>query len=78
MASSIARWGNSLAIRLPKTALDATDFREGDPVTITAQGDTLVVRRAPRVDIDAMIASISPEHLPDESFDWAPVGNEIL
>jgi len=78
MGSTIARWGNSLAIRLPKAVLDAANIHEGEPVTVTAQGDALIVRRAPRIDIEAMIASIAPETLPDESLDSAPIGRELL
>lgn len=36
----IARWGNSLAVRLPVDAVKALDLREGDAVNIrvTAEG----------------------------------------
>jgi antitoxin MazE len=78
MGASIARWGNSLAVRIPKSALDAADLHEGDPVTVTAEGRSLVLRRSDRVDLETMIASITAENLPDESFDFAPIGRELL
>jgi antitoxin MazE len=77
MSSSIARWGNSLAIRIPKAALDSAELGEGDPVTISARGRSLVVQRADRIDLKAMIAAITPETLP-EPLDVAPVGRELL
>jgi antitoxin MazE len=78
MGSRIARWGNSLAVRIPKAALDSLALHEGDPVAITTLGHTLVIERAHRVDIQAMIEAITPETLPDRSFDDAPVGRELI
>jgi antitoxin MazE len=34
----IAKWGNSLAIRLPKAVIDALKLKEGDDVEITVAG----------------------------------------
>jgi len=31
----IAKWGNSLAVRLPASVVDALDLKEGDDVEIT-------------------------------------------
>lgn len=78
MLAKIARWGNSLALRLPKNVLEALDLHEGDAVTLRAEDDRLVVQRAPRLEIETMIAAITPEMLPDEGFDVAPVGRELL
>jgi antitoxin MazE len=78
MASRIARWGNSLAIRIPKAALDSIDLGEGDPVAITTRGRSLVLERAHKVDLEAMIEAITPETRPDRSFDVAPVGRELI
>jgi antitoxin MazE len=78
MGSSISRWGNSLAVRLPRAALEAANLHEGDAVTVTAHDDALVVRRALGIDISAMIASIEPANLPDVPADSAPVGRELL
>ncbi|HEY0300049.1 MAG TPA: AbrB/MazE/SpoVT family DNA-binding domain-containing protein [Rhizomicrobium sp.] len=34
----IAKWGNSLAVRLPKSVVDALDLEEGTDVEITIAG----------------------------------------
>jgi antitoxin MazE len=34
----VAKWGNSLAIRLPATVVEAFDLREGDDVSLHAIG----------------------------------------
>jgi antitoxin MazE len=73
MRATISRWGNSLALRLPKAALDAAGLREGDPVTITDEGGVLRIAPIGRVDVHALIASITPETLHhDEEWIDAP------
>ena len=34
----IAKWGNSLAVRLPKAVVDALNLRVGDEIEITIAG----------------------------------------
>jgi antitoxin MazE len=35
----VAKWGNSLAVRLPATVVKALNLKEGDQVEITVAGD---------------------------------------
>ena len=78
METHVARWGNSLALRIPKAVADRLGLGEGRAVELTVEADRLVVRaqhRAPR--LDDLLAGITPENLP-ESADDAPVGAEAL
>jgi len=34
----VSKWGNSLAVRLPKTVVEALKLKEGDEVEITIAG----------------------------------------
>ena len=34
----VAKWGNSLAVRLPRRVVEALELREGDEVTLHAAG----------------------------------------
>jgi antitoxin MazE len=44
----LAKWGNSLAVRLPAAVVDALKLREGDDIEITvADARQLVVARKP-------------------------------
>jgi antitoxin MazE len=44
----VARWGNSLALRLPVSVVKALDLKEGDDVTIDVAGmNHLSVARKP-------------------------------
>ena len=46
----IAKWGNSLAVRLPADLVRTLDLREGDHVDLHADGKGLAVARQPRPD----------------------------
>lgn len=35
----VAKWGNSLAVRLPSTVVEALDLKEGDQIEIRIAGD---------------------------------------
>jgi antitoxin MazE len=45
MKTTIQRWGNSLAVRVPKTLAQETGFDEGDEVDLRADEDRIVVER---------------------------------
>ena len=46
----VARWGNSLAVRLPAAVVEALDLKEGDQIEIRIAGDReFVVSRDQRV-----------------------------
>ena len=34
----VAKWGNSLAVRLPSAVVEALDLKEGDPIEIRIAG----------------------------------------
>lgn len=42
----VSRWGNSLAVRLPRAVVEALDLKEGDDIEIVVAGmRTFEVRR---------------------------------
>jgi antitoxin MazE len=53
----IGKWGNSLAVRLPKAVVDALDLKEDDEVTLTLTDPrTMRVERTP--DRDELLARL--------------------
>ena len=48
MLTTIQRWGNSQAVRLPKAILEALFLQENDPVEITAENDSIIIRKSTR------------------------------
>lgn len=63
MRSNIAKWGNSLAVRLPAASLRAAGLQEGSSVDVevTADGDIRVVR-ANSFDMEAFLRRLAKLH----------------
>jgi antitoxin MazE len=80
MKVKIAKWGNSLAIRLPKAVVDEARLKPDTDVDVTVeQGEVRVKRVRPRYTLEGMIAAIKPGTEPTPSVYWGPdVGSEIL
>jgi len=79
MHANIARWGNSLAVRIPQPLAREIALNEGTPVELLVEDGRLVLRperKQPK--LDELLAGITPENLPDEHFDDGPVGREAL
>ncbi|OGZ06749.1 MAG: hypothetical protein A3C93_02520 [Candidatus Lloydbacteria bacterium RIFCSPHIGHO2_02_FULL_54_17] len=76
MTTKVQKWGNSLAVRIPKEV--AGEFRSGTSVTIGREGDTLLVRLAKKQNysLKELVARIDTKKLHKES-DWGgPRGRE--
>jgi antitoxin MazE len=43
--SKVARWGNSLGLRIPQEGVDQLNLKEGESVTVRIKGDTITIRR---------------------------------
>ena len=81
MQARISKWGNSLAIRLPKAAVASLQVREGEPVDLVIEGDTLVIRAGrPRYTLEELVAAMRPEDQPEilDNSTAPPMGDELL
>lgn len=78
MTTQVARWGNSLAIRLPKQVAEETGLIEGADVDVRAHGNTItIVPKLPKVDFDDILRRMKGKKAPKLE-DWGPaVGEEI-
>ena len=63
--SHIARWGSSLAIRIPKPVAEQWGVREGSRIEMVPRGDQLVMSKR-AYDLSEMLARMSPETLHGE------------
>jgi antitoxin MazE len=75
----IARWGNSLGLRIPKNMAIEAGLRAGTRVEIAAEGDRIVITPArPRYKLADLLEGVTPEAM-REAFDWGlDVGREIV
>ena len=80
MLSNVAKWGNSLAVRIPRDAARQLRIGEGGQVDVAVEGGALVVRPVaarPSYDLDSLLAGITEENLHAEMTTGAAVGNEL-
>ncbi len=76
--TQLAKWGNSLAVRIPKSVVGTARLREGDEVTLAvSKGGAIVMRPARRkYRLDELVSKITARNRHDET-DWGPqVGKE--
>jgi antitoxin MazE len=75
MRATLSKWGNSLAVRLPREAAASAGLREGTIVELTVDGDAIVMRRR-RYDIDELVSLIDRSKQPDLLAEDGPRGTE--
>lgn len=81
MQATVSKWGNSLAIRLPKAAVASLQVREGESVDLAIEGGTVVIRaRRPHYTLEELVAAMRAEDAPETLDDVTapPVGDELL
>lgn len=80
MMASVAKWGNSLALRIPNAFAREMRVGDGASVDISIVDGMLVVRPVdePAVyDLDALLVEITEENRHGEIATGRAVGNEI-
>jgi antitoxin MazE len=67
----VARWGNSLAVRLPSSVVAAMQLQEGDEIQMHPKGDHEfeVARDRSRMEAIARLRELQVEFPPDFKFD---------
>jgi len=76
--SQVSRWGNSLAIRIPRNILRDAGVEEGDRLSLDLAKDGAIVIRSTRrkYSLDELVAGITPKNRHSET-DWGePRGKE--
>jgi antitoxin MazE len=65
--SQIVKWGNSLAVRIPKPLAEEAGVREGDSIVIEAADGLIRLRPKQRVPtLRELVDQITPENRYDE------------
>lgn len=79
MCTNVTRWGNSLAIRLPKNITTELKLKENSPLDLTVEDGRIVLTPTPpKYDLSTLIAGIKPSNLHSET-DWGEsVGKERI
>ena len=61
--AQIVKWGNSLAVRIPKLLAEQAGVTEGDPIVIEAERGQIRLKRQERVPtLKELVSKITPEN----------------
>ena len=81
MRSTIQKWGNSQAIRLPKAILETAQLGENDPVQIFAEQHKIIIKKFDNKTRHKTLAErlegFEGEYIGEEWDTGAPVGREV-
>jgi antitoxin MazE len=78
MKTQMVKWGNSLAVRIPKPVVVEARMKEGDSLEIEAAEGRVELRRITRIPTLAQLVSqITPENRYSEISTGAEVGKEV-
>jgi antitoxin MazE len=78
MPTKIQKWGNSLAVRVPKTYADALGLKEGTDVKIKIVRDKLIVSRKKKQEIklSELLSKVTDKNLHKEVIFQKPTVKE--
>jgi antitoxin MazE len=77
--TTVSKWGNSLAIRIPKSIAKEAQLSEGDNLRFDVNPDGVIVLRSTRkkYELSDLVSRITPKNRHSE-MDWGkPLGNEV-
>ena len=79
MRIQVKKWGNSASVRIPAPILAAAALCIDQEVDVREEDGRIIIEPVskPSYDLDALLASITPENTPDEVDFGAPMGQEI-
>ena len=75
--TQVAKWGNSLGLRLPKSVAVEAQIDAGDTVDVSVRNGAIVIRPSrPKYSLAQLVARITPRNRHRET-DWGePLGDE--
>ncbi|UKO98046.1 AbrB/MazE/SpoVT family DNA-binding domain-containing protein [Nostoc sp. UHCC 0870] len=78
MTSVIAKWGNSLAIRIPKSVAEQAHVTEGIGIDFSVEGNRIIItpQKRRKYTLDELLEGMTPENFHSEFETGNAVGNE--
>jgi antitoxin MazE len=82
MKVKVAQWGNSLGVRLPKSAAESAGVTAGSELDLTVEGGGFrlrTIRKTSAQLLEEMLSEIERLQLKSPTVEWGPdVGSEII
>jgi antitoxin MazE len=77
MEARIAKWGNSLGLRIPLAIAKATGINENSTVDLSVKNNEIVIVRTKTYRLDKLLAQISTKNKHQEVETGRALGEEI-
>jgi len=79
MLAKAQKWGNSLAVRLPKTVAEECGIEVDSPVEIVRKGKVIIIKplRKKEFSLDSLLAGVTKDTIHSEFSAGKPAGKEI-
>lgn len=79
MTTIITKWGNSLAVRIPRALAEQVQIQEGSDVSLSISGDSIVItpKKRKKYILDELLEGMTPEKFHSEVDTGITMGNEI-
>lgn len=79
MVVKIQKWGNSLALRIPKVLANETSINSGSSVDLTLVKGNLIIKPVHTDDytLDELLSRITKENIHEEISTGDPAGKEL-
>lgn len=79
MHGVVKKWGNSAAVRIPASVLEAAQVRLDQSVDVREEGGRIVIEplRPARYDIEALVSGITDKNRHNAVDMGKPVGQEV-
>ncbi|HUT66243.1 MAG TPA: AbrB/MazE/SpoVT family DNA-binding domain-containing protein [Spirochaetota bacterium] len=78
MKTKISKWGNSLALRIPKAIAEDSHLSIGSAVDLSVQSNALVVKSIDeKYTLGDLVSKINDENIHDETDTGEPTGQEV-
>lgn len=79
MLAKTLRWGNSLALRIPKPLASECGLEENSAVDIHVENHQLIIIPVRKqYSLEELLAEVTPENIHTEVSTGSPVGKELL
>lgn len=78
MRTQVAKWGNSLAVRLPRTVTEEVGLKNGEAVELSLDhGRIVIAARRRRYRLGDLLRQVTPANVHDAVDTGEPLGREV-
>lgn len=79
MLAKAQKWGNSLAVRLPKNVAEECGITVDSAVEVLKENNVIVIKPVKRkLSLETLLAQVTKENLHSEVLTGKPLGKELL